>query len=281
MSGTDSLFSCIQPAGEPRGDARAPKPAPPPPPPPAPAAAQTRNSELEARLNKSEERRLAAENRLAELEKSVAALKTELARTRESLAAGPGPAALAELKQELAALARRLSAAETVASRDAGREGHGGAMAAAERRLKETEARLGEEIERRFAGLDTAIFEIARKALTAKEAAAGNTRRLERLEERTARLTYIEKRLNSSENKFERICECEALAESLKVSVEEVERTLAEMLHKEASLSAENRKTASELQSLSAQVGQISALFNHFRSELSFLVPGKKDMAGG
>ncbi|PKM98911.1 MAG: hypothetical protein CVU79_01280 [Elusimicrobia bacterium HGW-Elusimicrobia-3] len=185
------------------------------------------------------------------------------------------------MKQELSVLSRRLLAAEAAVSRDSLRDGQASALEAADRRLKEAEARIGEEIERRFAGLDTAIFEIARKALTAKEAAAGNTRRLERLEERTARLTYIEKRLNSSENKFERICECEALAESLKVSVEEVERTLAEMLHKEASLAAENRKTASELQSLSAQVGQISALFNHFRSELSFLIPGRKDVAGG
>lgn len=236
---------------------------------------------MEARLNKSEEGRLAAESRLAELEKDFAAFKIELVRTRESLAAGPGPAAIPELKQELSALSRRLSAAEAAVSRDSGHDGQTSALETAERRLKEAETRLGEEIERRFAGFDTAIVEIARKAQTAKEAAAGNSRRLERLEERTARLTYIEKRLNSSENKFERICECEALSESLKVSVEEVERTLAEMLHKEASLAAENRKTTAELQSLSAQVGQISALFNHFRSELSFLIPGRRDVAGG
>lgn len=289
MSGAGSFFSCIRTPGEEKDCAQAdtragasPAPvnmssAPPPPP-------QTGGKilELEARLKQAEEKAQGSERRLAEMERLAAGLKAELQAAGNSAAESvAGQAAAKELKARVLALEGRLTAAERAAAHGQRENERPAPMARIEERLGEMETAILAEADRRIAGMDVSVKEASSKAVIAQEASAGNARRLEKLEEKAARLAYIEKRLESAERRAERVCECEGLAESLKVSVEELERGLEAVLRKESSLSAENRQAAAELHSLSRQVGQLSALFNHFRSELSFLVPGRKDVAGG
>jgi len=285
MNGEGSLFSCIQPAGTAgAGAADLSRPVPPPPPRPRPAEAPASPAAPEAWVKKQEEARVEAERRLAELENLAAGLKKELEGSRsEAVKDREAYSAAAKLfRAEVSSLALRLSAAEkSLAAGPAPAVISLSAITGLEQRLREMEARFSEAMDLRLSRFDVSFEETARRSMLAQESAGGNNRRLDRMEERLARLTYIESRLAGSEQKYEHIRECAALTESLKVSVEELELSLGNILQKEAALKAENNKNGSELQSLSKQVGQLSALFNHFRSELSFLMPGRREAAGG
>jgi chromosome segregation ATPase len=285
MTGQDSLFSCIQPTGPlGAGDAALSRPAPPPPPRPRPAEAPASPAAPEAWVKKQEENSAAAVRRLAELENLVTGLKKELEESRsKAVADRESYCSSAKLfRAEVSSLALRLSAAEkSLAAGPAPAAISLSAITGLEQRLREMEARFSEALDLRLSRFDVSFEETARRSTLAQETAGGNNRRLDRMEERLARLTYIESRLTNSEQKYERICECAALTDSLKISVEELQLSLGSILQKEAALKAESNKNGSELQSLSRQVGQLSALFNHFRSELAFLMPGRREAAGG
>jgi len=153
-----------------------------------------------------------------------------------------------------------------------------------ENRLKscedKLEAGLANELKERFSTLDAAFGETARKAGLAQEIAAGGARRVEKLEERVARLPYLENRLKSSEDKLERIYDLEALTQSLNLSVEGMEKSFSAAMRESSLVSAEHKKICSDFESLSRQVKQLTALFNQFRTELAFLMPRKQESSG-
>lgn len=278
----NSLFSFILPRPEAPRQAAAPPEAAPrqkQPPPPPPPVSQAGLRDLETGLKACCGSLTEAERRLADLERTAAGLEESLEKEKNARAAA-GQACAASLdpfREELSALARRLCAAEQQAAgaETARRAEQLQELAALRRQFQEAELRLLAELERRISGIDVSYGEAARKALAAHEAAGNAARRMAQLEEKLAGVVYLEKRLETAERKFGMLCECSALAETLKGSVEELEKGLGETIKREASLAAGNRKTDNELQSLSHQVAHLSALFNHFRTELAFLMPGK------
>jgi len=291
----DSLFSVIKPHGPavsagrdagavPSGAAAG---APPPaaagtqPSTPEPLRKEERNvpRELETRLKKAEERAAAAEGRCAELAAAAGELKKATEEELRSLKEGGSvpERSLKLFRAEMAALALRLSAVEKADALSS----TGGGMPAAElagleQRLRDMEARLHEGVSRRLSGMDTACGEALRNAMAAGESSSAALRRLEKNEERLARLSFIENRLDNLDRKLERVYEYEGMASALKAGIDELERTVSGIAQKEGKLEADYKKTESEFQTISHQVGQLSALFNHFRNELAFLMPGAR-----
>ena len=150
-----------------------------------------------------------------------------------------------------------------------------------EGRLKNLESGLANELKERFSILDSAFGDVSRKAGLTQETAAGSARRVEKLEEQAARLPYLENRLNSGEAKLGKIYELEALGQSLRVSVEGMEKNFSAAMRESAFISSEHKKTCSDLESLSQQVKHLAALFNQLRTELAFLMPRRQESPGG
>lgn len=152
-------------------------------------------------------------------------------------------------------------------------------LLALQQRMQKFENGDNLELNRRFAGMDSAIGDVSRKAISAAEASAGNLRRLEKLEELAARTAYMENRLNAAESRGERFMELGAAVEVLRNGFQGLEKSLNEILRRVSGLSEENKKTTADGESLSRQVAHLSALFNHFRSELGFLMPKKNELS--
>lgn len=299
MSPGDSVFSCIHPHEEAQHYA-------PPPPPPQPAPAPVREDKaalkvtaLEARITKLEEcaaaaasaaevsrrQAQAAAERAAELEEKLAEVTERLAAAAQS--AGPDGATAVEvtgLRHELSSYSQRMaSAEEAVRCFDpAALNSIALSVRLFEGRLKSIETGFAEELHERFSALSSQAVEAARKAGLAQEMTGGVARRLEKLEENSARLPYIERRFSALESRLERIYELDALAQSLKLGVEGMEGKMGSALKESAAISGGQEKLSSDFETLSAQVRQMTALFNQFRTELSFLIPKKqKNSIGG
>ena len=295
---SDSLFSFIKrPAEAEKPAPRAPEPqaapaqaqqAPAPPPPPSANYEKlaARVAELEARLKAAE----APREKISELEGRLKALEASqgkisgLERASAGLSAGLQKAAadsertaqeLPKLRGELAVFRSRLEGIEETC--------RGLAMSGTEskRYLKDLEASLLGELKERFSLFDTAFGEIARKAGLAYDTAAAGVQRLDRVEERSLKLSHLENRLESDEKKLETLYAVDASVQALKNAMASLEGRLAALMKESACLSGERQRGLADLESLTHQVRQLSALFNHFRTELSFLLPKKKEKAGG
>lgn len=299
MSPGDSVFSCIHPHEEVQRCA-------PPPPPPHPSPAPMREDKaavkltaLEARIIKLEECAAAAASaaeasrkeaqaavgRAAGLEKKLEKLTDRLAAAAQS--AGPDGAtavAVTGLRHELSSYSQRMASAEEALRRfdPAGLNSIALSVRLLEGRLKSIETGFAEELHERSSALASQAGDAARKAGLALEMTGSAVRRLEKLEENSARLPYIERRFSALESRLERIYELDALAQSLKLGVEGMENKMASAMKESAAISGGQAQLSSDFESLSAQVRQMTALFNQFRTELSFLIPKKqKNSIGG
>lgn len=300
---SDSLFSFIKRPGEaekpapraPEPQAPAPAPAPaqaqhaPAPPPPSSANYEklaARVTELEARLKAAE---APQREKLSELEARIRSLEASrekiygLERAAAELSAGLQTAAansertaqeLPKLRGEMAVVRSSLDGMEETC--------RGLAMSGAEskRYLRDLEASLLGELKERFSLFDTAFGEIARKAGLAYDTAAAGVQRLDKVEERSLKLSYLEDRLENDERKLETLYAVDASVQALKTAMGSLEERLASLMKEGACLAGEQQRGLADLESLTHQVRQLSALFNHFRTELSFLLPKKKEKAG-
>lgn len=288
MTGGNSLFSCIKPDEEP------PRYSPPPPPPAGrqeEASAQA-VAALHARLKKLEEcsataasaaeaakaEAKAAQARSIELEKQLMAINESLRVFMDKpVDLRPEQAEQDTLKEEVAACTGRMVSIEKdlhLLESD-GIKSISLSLRLFEGRLISVEAGLNDELNERFSA-SLCAGEAASKAALALETAAAGARRLERLEELLVRLPYIDKRFSALETKLERVYELDALAQALKMSVEGTEGKLALVMKEAAVISGGQNRLGSDFDSLSAQVRQMAALFNQFRTELSFLIPKKQ-----
>lgn len=290
MTGGDSVFSCINQPGPREEAARgAPQSVPAPPQPPRrDDELYAKVAALEAKMQKLEEagsaaaaaveglkaEARAAQRRAAELERDAAELKR---------ISGAGSLAVAQVKEELSALRGWAASLEEIARRldPSALSSVALSVDLLEGRLKNLESGLSNELKERFSVLDAAFGETARKAGMSQEMAAGSARRVEKLEERVSRLSYLESRLAGSEGKLERIYELDALSQSLKLSVEGMEKNFSAAMRESSLVSAGHKKICSDFESLAAQVRQLTALFNQFRTELAFLMPKKQESIGG
>lgn len=290
MTGDNSLFSCIKPDEEP------PRYNPPPPPPAGrqeEASAQA-VAALHARLKKLEEcaaattsaaeaakaEAKAAQDRSVELEKRQTALNDRLRSFMEgSLNFKPDQAELDTLKGEVTACAGRVASIEQDFHllEPVGIKSISLRLRLLEGRLKSVEAGFNDELHERFSAVSLSAGESARKAALALQTAAAGALRLERLEELLVRLPYIDKRFAALETKLERLFELDALAQALKISVEGTEGKLVLAMKETAAISGGQKRLGSDFDSLSAQVRQMAALYNQFRTELSFLIPKKQE----
>lgn len=247
-------------------------------------AAGDRNlSALETRLARLEAAPASASaDRVAALENRLEALSKELQDLRAGLDAAAARAQLAAeaLKAELRSQVSRAAAdfEASLAKREAATPVN---VAFLETRIKHLEDGIAEELDKRFSILDAAQGDARRKALTAHEAAFGAIRRLDKLEESTSRLAYLEKRVDGEGVKIDRIYACEASLEAMKAVQQEAQSTMQELLRRFAVVSAGHDKGLSDMESFSRQLAHLSALLNHFRTELGFLMPGRKESAGG
>jgi hypothetical protein len=148
-----------------------------------------------------------------------------------------------------------------------------------ERCIKNIEAGVLGEFKDRFSQLDAALERIMRKTNLALETAAGSAKRVDKVEEGVAQLSYIKTRVESNEGKFERLYELDAVVQALKVGVVSLETNIGVVRKDAAEISAEHKKTISDFESVSHQLNQLTALFNHFRTQLSFLLPKKESLS--
>jgi len=296
MTGEESLFSFIKPpeaAGAPQRGHPAPPPMPPPPPRQDDKLA-ARISELEARLKGLEAKEPgpdramveglkaeveASQRRNSEFERAIAALQKGIGDAiREKQAAKDDfNQKTDKFLSELSVLRYRADAADQLCS--------GLNLANLDDRLYErvikmVEGGVGGELRERYAVLDAAFAEVARKANQAFAATTANTRRVDKIEERAAIIAYLESRLESHEKKIERLYDIEAISHALKMSVESVENKIGAVMQETAGVAAENKKFLADFESLSHQVKQLTALFTYFRTELAYLLPKKKDGVG-
>lgn len=304
MTSGDSLFSCIKPPhGADDCEAGPGQPHPPAPPVPAPTRQvedlTARIAELEDKIKKLEAKNSApvpaaadglktdlqaAQGRISGLERVVAGFQQAAegaAREKQAKKEAAAPA-LEQVGADLAALRTRAVAVEEICRRIdlAELDGVSAGIAAFEKRLSNLESGVVSELEARFSTLDSAFGKVVRKANVSHETAAGCARRVDKLEERLARLSYLENRLGSNEGKLERLYDLEAIVQALKVSVESAENDFGQVMREAAGISAEHKKIRSDFESISCQVKHLTALFNHFRAELSFLIPKNTENAG-
>ncbi len=289
MTGEESVFSCVKRQDIPAEAARRAPPAAPPP----PAQQQQSDSldvkiaDFDIKLKELEAASLTSATsgrKVEHLEKTIAELGGILEGYRlknqdEKDAFIPY---LEQLRKDISAVCYRLAAVEGSGQRFAAADLTGISVNVNlfERRLKKLETGISSELAERFSALDSAFGETSRKAGLAHETAFGNARRVDKVEERVARLAYVESRMISIEGKLERINECDALVQALRVSVEGMEKNVNFVLHEAAGISGEQNRIGSDFESLSRQVKQLTALFNHFRRELAFLIPKKQESGG-
>jgi archaellum component FlaC len=307
MTGRDSLFSCIKnPPGAEDYAAGLGQPHPPAPPSAPPARAPTgqvenltaKIAELEDKIKKLEAKNSApapaaadglktdlqaALGRISGLERVVAGLQQAAegaAREKREAKVAAAPA-LDQVMADLAALRTRAGAVEETCRRIdlADLDGIGAGIGALGKRLNDLETGVVCELNERCLSLDSAFGKVSRKASVSHETAAGSARRVDKLEERLARLSYLENRLASNESKLERIYDLEAIVQALKVSVEGAENNSGLIMREAAGISAEHKKIRSDFESISHQVKHLAVLFNHFRAELSFLMPKNTENA--
>lgn len=336
MKGEDSIFSFIK---QPEHAEQAPPRAAAPPPPSenfaklsakiaeleaklkgleakdagrAPAAPDT----LEPELLASQQRILALERTVAELQKVAEAAGRE-AHAAKELAPGQAAAAVEGLKPEFNASQQRVAALERFAAelqkfveaaareaqaeKAAGRRELGkfraelealrakedsaealgrGFTEATERSLKNFEAGVLGELKERLLALDAASADIAHKANLISATTAGNAHRIDKLEERAAGLKYLENRLEANDKKFEKLYELEALVQAVKTGMESLENKFGVLAQDTAGIKAEHEGIRSDLESANHEAKHLAALFNYFRTELAFLLPKKKESAG-
>ena len=286
MTGEESVFFCIKHQAAPEETARdLPPPIPPPPPPPVPhtGPSSERYEDLCAKVAALE----AKVNKLAEINSASVAAAVGLKAETQAV-----QLRCAGLEREVAELKKFIK--DSVPD---GRTGRDTVSTAAgevtsglsslslsvslfEGRLKSIETGLANELKERFLILDSAFGEAGRKAVLAYETAAGSARRVEKMEERIARLPYLENRVNADAQKLERIYELEALSQSLKLSVEGMEKHFDAAMRDSAVMSAEHKKICSDFESLSHNVRHLTILFNQLRTELAFLMPKKRESVG-
>ena len=283
MTGEESVFFCIKRQDAPEEAARPlPPPAPPPVPPPVPHAGPSpkQYEDLCSKLT-------ALEAKVVKLEEISSASATAAAGSKAETQAAQ--LRCAGLEREVAGL-KKLIEASVPAGRDAVSTAIGQfsslhsislSVSLFEGRLKNIETGLANELKERFLMLDASFGETARKAGLAQETAAGSARRVEKMEERLARLPYLENRVNAGAEKLERIYELEALTQSLKLSVEGMEKHFDAAMRDSAITSAEHKKICSDFESLSHNVSHLAALFNQIRTELAFLMPKRQESPGG
>ena len=305
MNGEESVFSCIKQQDSHEGAAsHAPASAPSSQPYRGSSPGQhddlcAKVAALEAKIQKLEEinsasaaaaaglksETQAAQLRSAELEREVTGLKklVEVFTLERRAGRDAVSAATGHFKEELASYSSRIGSIEGVVRGldPSSLNAVSLSVGLFEGRLKNIETGLANELKERFSLLDSACCETARKAVMAQETAAGSARRMEKVEEKIARLTYIENRVNAGAEKLERIYELEALSQSLILSVEGMEKHFSSSMRDSATLSAQNKKISSDFDSLSLNVKHLAALFNQFRTELAFLMPKTKETAGG
>lgn len=288
MIGDKSLFSCIKPDEEPPRDT-------PAPPPPVGGHENTVASvipALQERLKKLEESAAAAasaaevaraeakaaQERASELEDRLIEINDRLRVFMDKpVDLSPDQAEQDTLKGEVAACTGRMGSIEKALHllESDGIKSISLSLRLLEGRLVSVEAGLNDELNERFSA-SLCAGEAASKAALALETAAAGTRKLERLEELLVRLPYIDKRFAAVETKLERVYELDALAQALKLSVEGTEGKLTLVMKEAAAISGGQNRLGSDFDSLSAQVRQMAALFNQFRTELSFLIPKKQ-----
>lgn len=295
MAGEESLFSFIKPPAAPAGAAqRAQAPAAPPPPPRQDEKLIARIAELEAKIKLLETKdfgpgRAAVDGLKTELldsQRSICGLENAIAGLRKEVEeAGRDKQALKEslslatkqFQGELSGLRYRADSVEEQ-FRGLSLSDLDGRLS--ERVLKQVEGGVVSEFRDRFSTLDAAFGQVAGKANMAYETSAGSARRVDKLEERAAAISYLESRLESNEKRIEKTYDLEAIVQAMKISVESVENKFSVAIEDTAGISAENKKIISDFESLSHQVKQLTALFNYFRTELAFLLPKKKDSVG-
>lgn len=293
MSSADSVFSCIK-------QEEAPHYAPPPPPPVTPGAPQKDDTDarklaaLEARVMKLEEcsaaaasvaenyktEALEARRRAAELEKRLAEMDAAINSQPEKAL----PGELETLFKLTDGNSARLDGVEkALRTLDlAGLNSLSLSLRLFEGRIESLEAGLSDELHERLSTVSSQAGEAARKAALAQETALAGTGRLEKLEKIAARLHYIENRFSGLETRLERLYELDALSQSLKLGAESAEGRLGQAMKECACVSGTQRRLLSDFESLSAQVRQMAALYNQFRTELAFLLPKKQpDTIGG
>lgn len=291
MSNGDSVFSFIRGAAAPAQPAGPAPQAAPAPAPRVPDALAVKIAGIEAKLAELESSgRASAEGLQSELQRSqlkvsalqltIAELKkavreTESEKLAETEAAGK---ALEQFRGDLAVLRYRTDAAEELC-RGLSLANLDGKLS--DRVLEKLEAGALSGLKDRFTALDAAFEEVTRRAALASETATGGARRLDKLEERAAHFSVLEGRFEANERKFERLYELEACVQAMKVNAESVGNKLASLVRDTAGISAEHENFRSDFESVSHQVKQLTALFGYFRTELSFLLPGKRESAAG
>lgn len=217
-------------------------------------------------LQASQQRVLALERFVVELQKFV-----EAAGRNAQAEKAAGKQELGKFRGELEALRAKEDSAETL---------NRGLTEATERSLKNFEAGVLGELRERLLALDTASGEITHKANLISATTAGNAHRIDKLEERAASVKYLENRLEGNERKFEKLYELEAVVQAVKVGMESLENKFGVLAGDTAGMTAEHQSIRSDFESTAHQVKQLTALFNYFRTELSFLLPKKKESVG-
>jgi uncharacterized protein YeeX (DUF496 family) len=272
MNGDESLFSCIKPACNNPADV----------PPVQPQEASSPKAETTSVQ--------AASGNFAgngELEKRLKALEDKNAGSAAGLKIGALEKQLGDLVRALAALAEKEKHEKEVLNGAVSRLGAELSLykttvealqagAPDYKRVSALENSIREEASARFASLEALAHETARKSALAAETSAANLRRVDQLEEYAARLSVFENRIKSVEDKAARIYECEALVHTLNSMHERMEKSVDDAARKAAAVSSEQRRVFSEMDTITRQVSHLTALLNHFRSELSFLMPRKQ-----
>ena len=221
---------------------------------------------LKAELQASQQRVAALERFVTELQKFTEAAGREAQAVKES-----GKQELAKFRGELEALRAKEDSAEAL---------HRGLTEAAERSLKSFEAGVLGELKERLQALDAVSADITHKANLISATTAGNSHRIDKLEERAGGLKYLENRLEAADKKFEKLYELEAVVQAVKVGMESLENKFGVLARDTAGMAAEHQGIRSDFESTAHEVKQLSALFNYFRTELAFLLPKKKESVG-
>ncbi len=212
----------------------------------------------------SEIKKLAAPSpALAELGAAVENCSRETRDVKDALSPS-----LAKLRKDLNAVFSRLTALEKTAERfDAAKPKKNSVdINRLERRLKSLEAGISGGPDKNISAAD----------YVPGEETPGAARGGENGEERLSRLPYLERRMARIEEKLERVDECDAVVKVLKAAVEAMGKNVDYVLRESSAVAGEQQKNYSELETLTREVKQMGALFNHFRAELSSLLPKNK-----
>jgi len=146
-------------------------------------------------------------------------------------------------------------------------------------RIKNLEAGLEEDLKRRFSAIDAMAGEAGRKAGLAAEIGSSVARRADKLDAAVSKLSSMERRICDTEERLKSLYDVEALVQSLNLSVSGMHKSFDAAMRTCSQTAAGNKKLGSDLEALSRQVLQLSALFNQLRTELAFLL-GRRSETG-